>query len=236
MFVIDRLSGFRRLFFSIALLVLLASCMNEDENLVNKPVELAYVSIYHASPDAPAFDIFVDNRIINQNPLNYSSYSGYLNFFTGHRNIRVNSTHANHALIDTTFNFEKGEAYSLFAINRVSGIEALLVADRAAIPSEGKAMVRFVHLSPDAPALNVELAGDTKKPLFRSKSFRDATPFEEIDGGLYSFVVKKAAASETVVSATDVEILPGRYYTIVTRGFMAPASGNTNVLTVEVID
>lgn len=59
--VIRSLSRFRTLFFSIALLILLASCMSEDENLVNKPVELAYVSIYHASPDAPGFDIFVDN-------------------------------------------------------------------------------------------------------------------------------------------------------------------------------
>lgn len=111
-----------------------------------------------------------------------------------------------------------------------------MVADRAAIPSEGKAMVRFVHLSPDAPALDVELASDTKKLLFSSSSFRDATSFEEIDGGLNSFEVKKAAASATLHTVSDVELLPGRYYTILTRCFMSPSGGNTNGLTVEVID
>lgn len=152
MLVIHRLSDFRMLFFSFALLILLTSCINDDENLVNKPVELAYLSIYHASPDAPGFDVYVDNRIISQNSFDYSSYEGYWIFLPA-TGISGWLLPPKDALIDTTFNFEKGEADSLFAINKVSKLEALLVSDRAQIHFEGRAMVRFVHLSPDAPAL-----------------------------------------------------------------------------------
>lgn len=228
------ISRFRSLFFSLAVMMLLVSCMDDDDNLVTEPVEVAYVSIYHAAPDAPGFDIIVDGRIINNSPFDYSSYSGYLNFFTGDREIRFSARNANNALIDTTFNFEDQKAYSLFAIDRLSKIEALLVEDSAAAPATGKAMVRFVHLSPDAPAFDVALGDDAV--LFPEKSFRDATAFQEIDAENYTFRVKAADGSEVSLSAEDVDILPGRYYTIVLRGFANPPDGNTNILSLEILD
>jgi hypothetical protein len=227
-------SKFRGLFFSMAFLLLLASCMNEDDSYVNQPVEVAYVSLYNAVPDAPEFDIVVDNRVINVNPFDYTSYSGYLNFYTGNRNIRFNAVNANNSLIDTTFNFEEGKAYSLFAINRLSNIEALLVVDSAGVPAAGKAMVRFVHLSPDAPAFDVSVEGDSTA-LFHGKSFKDATQFTEVEAGTYSFDITRAGSQDVVLSAKDVEIVPGRYYTLITRGFANPPQGNTNSLSIEVL-
>lgn len=225
---------FRPLLLSIALVVLLTSCMDDDDNFVSEPVEVAYVSIYHAAPDAPELDIIVDGRVINNNPFEYSSYSGYLNFFTGNREIKFNVVNANNSIIDTTFNFEDGKAYSLFAVNTLPDVEALLVVDSAASPATGNAMVRFVNLSPDAAAFDVTTDGTT--PLFESRSFKQATQFREIDANIYTFTIKKAGASDTVVSAADVEIIPGRYYTIITRGFVNPPAGNANVLSVEVLD
>lgn len=225
---------FRSLFFSLTLLLILASCMDDDDAYVNQPVEVAYVSIYHAVPDAPDFDIVVDDRVINLNPFDYSSYSGYLNFYTGNRNIKFNASNAANSLVDTTFNFEDGKAYSLFAINRMADVQALLVVDSAAAPAAGKALIRFVHLSPDAPAFDVSIEGDSTT-LFNGKSFKDATQFTEIDGGTYSFVMSNAGTGEAVLSAKDVEMVPGRYYSIITRGFKNPPQGNTHVLSLEVL-
>lgn len=226
---------FRSLFFSVALLIMMAACMDDDDAYVNQPVEVAYVSIYHAVPDAPDFDIVVDNRVINLNPFDYTSYSGYLNFYTGNRNIKFNATNAANSLIDTTFNFEDGKAYSLFAINRLSDMQALLVVDSAGVPGEGKAMIRFVHLSPDAPAFDVSIEGDSVS-LFEGQSFKDATQFREIDGGTYSFAVANAETGNSVLSAKDVAIAPGRYYSIIARGFQNPPQGNTNLLSLEVLE
>lgn len=223
------------LLFSMAVIVLLSSCMDDDDDYVNQPAEVAYVSIYHAIPNAPNLDIVVDGRVINNTPFEYASYSGYLNFFTGSREIRFNVSDADNSLIDTTFNFEDGKAYSLFAVNQLPDVEALLVVDSAGAPVSGKAMVRFVNLSPDAPAFEVT-ANDAATPLFPGRSFKQATQFHEVDADVYSFSVKTAGGSDIVVAAEDVEILPGRYYTIITRGFVNPPEGNTNVLSVEVLD
>lgn len=228
------ISRFRALLLSVALIVLLASCLDDDDDFVAQPTEIAYVSIYHAAPDAPELDIVVDGRVINNNPFEYSSYSGYLNFYTGSRKITFNAVNADNALVDTTFNFENGKVYSLFAVNTLPDVKALLVADSAASPATGKAMVRFVNLSPDASAFDISV--DDSTPLFSGQSFKQATPFTEIDADTYTFDVKNAGSADAVISAKDVEILPGRYYTIVTRGFVTPPAGNDHVLSVEVLD
>lgn len=227
------ITRFRTIFFSVALVVLLAAC-NDEEDFVSEPVEVAFVSIYHASPDAPEFDILVDGRKINQNPFDYASYSGYLNFFTGDREIAFKAYNANNSLIDTTFSFVDQAAYSLFAINRLTDIEALLVVDSASAPAAGKAMIRFVHLSPDAPAFDV-VSDKAEEPLFAGRSFKQATPFKVVSAGTYRFGVRNAGQSTEVLSAEGVDILPGGYYTIITRGFANPPGGNTNVLSVEVL-
>lgn len=233
--IVHFIARFRGVFFSMALLILLASCMDEDDNFVSEPVDVAYVSIYHAAPNAPEFDIVVDGRLINRNPFDYASYSGYLNFFTGDREIRFNPVNADNSLIDTTFNFEDGKAYSVFAVDKLSEIEALLVVDSADAPAEGKAMVRFIHLSPDAPAFDVAI-GEGEAPLFADRSFKEATPYKEIDADTYTFDVRNTGEAEAVLSTANVDILAGRFYTIVTRGFANPPEGNDHVLSVEILD
>jgi hypothetical protein len=120
------------------LVVLMASCLDDDTTAIT-PVPVGYLSVYHASPDAPALDIVVDNRTINNTPFDYADYSGYLNFYTGSRNFKVTPVNAASALIDTTFNVADGKVYSLFVINRLTNIEPLLVvSDSIVAPAGGK--------------------------------------------------------------------------------------------------
>lgn len=213
-----------------ALIVFLSSCLDDDNT--TEPIPLGYVSIYHAAPDAPPLDIMVDDRRVNTQPFGYSDYSGYLNFYTGSRKVKFSSVNAANPLIDTVFDVAEGKAYSIFVINRLANIETLVVQDSAGAPAAGKAMVRFVQLSPDAPAIDVADANGT---LFTNTSFKQATAFTEVDAKTYSFDVKSAADEQVLVTAKDVVIQAGGFYTIVTRGFKAPPSGNTNVFSVEVL-
>jgi hypothetical protein len=208
----------------------LTGCMDDDDQTVT-PVPVGYVSIYHASPDAPGLDVLIDNRKINSQPFDYADYTGYQNFYTGNRNIKFNSVNAANALVDTTLQVVDGKVYSLFVINRFPGIETLIVEDSAATPATGKAMVRFVHLSPDAEAMDVTLDGEPAT-LFDDTAFKQATDFKEVDAKSYTF---KVTGSEVVLSTNPVTFREGGYYTLVVRGFSSPPAGNTNVLSLEVI-
>jgi hypothetical protein len=216
---------------AVLLIVIMASCIDDSENPNVQPVPVAYVSLYHASPDAPGLDVLVDNRLISYNTFDYTDYSGYLNFYTGNRNIRFNTFNASNALIDTTYNFEAGKTYSVFVIDKLTDIEALIVRDSAAAPAEGKAMVRFVHLSPDAVALSAVISGEASS-LFAERSFKDVSNFVEVDAKEYAFEVKGSGVD---ITTNKVNLVAGRYYTILVRGFAEPPSGNQNVISVEVL-
>jgi hypothetical protein len=214
-----------------ALVLFMSSCLDDDDPQ-NEPIPVAYVSIYHASPNAPELDVFVDGRPVNR--LDFTDYTGYLNFYTGDRNFKVNPFNASNALLDTTITFKDGAFYSMFIVNNVSNVEALTVRDSASAPSEGKAKVRFINLSPDASAFDVT-ANDSTWSLFTSQEFKQPSNFVEVDAAELSFALKPAGGSEVLVTASDVELRPGRFYTIIARGFANPPAGNNNELSLEVI-
>jgi hypothetical protein len=222
------------LFFIAALLLLLTGCLNNDSDSV-QPIPVGYVSIYHASPDAPELDILVDNRKINFGPLSYSDHSGYLNFYTGDRELKFNASGAANALIDTVLKVEDGNAYSIFVINSVSHLETLVVRDSAQTPAAGKAMIRFVQLSPDASAMDLAITDNGGSVLFKDVAFKEATAFMEVDAASTSFEIRNSDSGNVALSANGVSLQAGGYYTVVTRGFETPPSGNTNVLSVEVL-
>ena len=214
-----------------ALLLLMASCLDDDDR-ANETTPVAYVSIYHASPNAPELDVFVDDRQVNR--LEFTDYTGYLNFYTGERNFKINPFNASNALIDTTVNFDDGGFYSMFIVNNLSSVEALTVRDSASSPASGKAKIRFINLSPDANALDV-ISGEGADPLFAAQAFKQPSNFVELDAAESSFVIKPAGGTDELVSVSDINIQPGKFYTIIARGFANPPSGNNNELSLEVI-
>lgn len=214
-----------------ALVVGLSSCLDDDDKGV-QPIPVAYVSIYHASPDAPGVDVYVDERAVNR--LEFTDYTGYLNFYTGNRRFKINPFNATNALVDTTLKFEDGAFYSMFIVNNLSNIETLAVRDTADTPESGKAKIRFINLSPDASALDV-LVKDTDDPLFVEQGFKDPSAFVEIEAAKTSLVLKANGGNEELVKVSDVDFRSGRFYTIIARGFVNPPAGNNNKLSVEVV-
>ena len=223
-------SKLRTILCGVALVLLLSSCLDDDDGNVT-PLPLAYVSIYHESPDAPLLDISVDGRQVNR--LEFTDYTGYLNFYTGDRNFKINSFNATNSLVDTTVNFVDGGFYSVFIVNNLTNVETLAVRDSSSVPAEGKAKVRFINLSPDAPALDVAANGG---PLFTGSAFKTPSEFIEVDAKESSFIISAAETTDELVSVSDVNLRPGKFYTIIVRGYTNPPAGNNNALSVEVIN
>ncbi len=106
---------------SVAIMLSLTSCL-DDEDGTATPV--AYVSIFHASPDAPDLDVVLDNRQIFEQPLEYTDYSPYLQFFTGNRKLAFYPFNASNVLLDTTYNFQANKVYSVFVADNVADMSA----------------------------------------------------------------------------------------------------------------
>jgi len=192
-------------------------CDNEEDPV--KPVPSnSSTMVIHGSPDAPGVDILVDNAVAGTN-LSYLQNTPYLTLPSGTRNIKVNVTGTSTTVIEGNLNFTKDKSYSIFAINSVANIEPLVLEDNLAAPASGKAHVRFIHLSPDAPAVDITLADGTV--VFGNISFKGFTAFTPLDAGTYNLQVRLAGTSTVVLDLGNITLTSGEIYTAYARGFVA---------------
>jgi hypothetical protein len=219
----------------LASLVFMASCsLNNDSPDNSQPITpLSYVSLYNASPDAPALTVSVDNKYVGTG-LRYGDYSGYLPFHTGERTLQFGPANADNVAVDTTLTLAEGKVYSLFIADQYSKASLVVIDDTSPVPAAGKAMVRLVNLSSDAGAMQVNLKNDGSS-LIAAKQFKQASAFTEIIAENYDLEVVQANGS-VKLSVPSITFQPGKFYSIVVKGYNAPPSGNTNVLSAQLIE
>lgn len=205
----------RIILFLLAGFTLLASCKKsttEDSSTYGK------VNVTHASPDAPGVDLLVDDTKQNSAALGFPNSTGYLDVPTGSRNFKVNVSGTTTTVINANATIEANKAYSIFAVDSVANIMPLVVEDDLTAPASGKAHVRFIHLSPDAPAVDVALVGGSV--VFANKSFKEYTAFTPLDAGSYNLEVRVAGTSTVALTLPTITLESGKIYTVFAKGFL----------------
>jgi len=111
------------------------------------------VRVIHTVPDAPNVDIYANNEIIVSN-LAYGKYTDYLPVPVGTYKITlyVAGTKDSPVLSDTlTVNADS--ILTVAAVGNLSDIEFLEIIDANEVKTPESSMIRFLHLSPNAPAV-----------------------------------------------------------------------------------
>jgi hypothetical protein len=209
----------------------LSSCLNDNENIAFP--DTAFISIYHGSPDAPDLDIYAESKKINRSPLLFSEIFPYSEFFAAKRLLRFNPYNAINTLLEIEQTFEKDKIYSIFLVNTISEIDALVVEDKWEEPDGDKAQVRLVHISPDAGELEV-LINETEELFGERNPYLDITEFKKVEKGKVSITVKSKLTNEVLTSVSDIELKGNRVYSLLIRGFKDPTQG-TNQLNIQLI-
>lgn len=207
----------------VAVSMLAFGCSDDDEsNPMTSPAN-SRVTIVHASPDAPGVDIYVDGAQAVTN-LTFPSATGYVELPSGTRSIAVNVTGTGTTVIAADLKLDPNTDYSVFAIDEVSEITALVLEDNLSSPAAGKSHVRFIHLSPDAPAVDVALAGGAV--LFSNVAFSEYIDFTPLDAGTYDLEVRLAGTNTVVLPLPGITLTAGKIYTVFAKGFVS-GSGAT---------
>lgn len=196
----------------------LAACSDDNNTTAPTPTAKANVMVVHASPDAPGVDLLVDNTVAGTN-LTFPNNTGYLEVNAGTRNVKVNVTGTSTTVIQANLNLVENKSYSVFAVNQVSAIEPLVFEDNLSNPASGKAHVRFIHLSPNAPAVNITLTDGTI--VFENVSFKGSVNFTPLDAATYNLQVRDAATNQTVVlELPNITLQAGKIYTVFAKGLL----------------
>jgi hypothetical protein len=189
------------------------------------------VRVVHASPDAPAVDVWVDGKAALTN-VPFKAISDYLALTAGDHKVQVVQTGKTEpAAISATLKLDPDKDYTVVAAGRLAEIAPLVLVDNNAAPAAGKAHVRFVHTSPDAPAVDIAVKGGPV--IFPNVAFKGASQYVPVDAGTYDLEVRPAGKTDVVLAVPGVKLDAGNVYTVFAMGL---ASGEAKLVAVPSVD
>jgi LPXTG-motif cell wall-anchored protein len=121
--------------------------------------------------------------------------------------------------------------YTVVTIGQLANIEPLVLVDNNSAPEAGKAHVRFVHASPDAPAVDIAVTGGPV--LFSNVPFKGVGDYLPVDAGTYDLEARIAGADTVALSVPGVALADGTVYTIFAMGLAGGAPALTAVPSVD---
>lgn len=188
----------------------------------------AKVRVIHASPDAPAVDVIVNgNRALTNVP--FFAASAYLDLPAGSYDIQVVPAGATSpVVIDAKgVRIEAGKAYTIAATGKLAEIKPTILIDDLSAPAAGKAHVRVIHFSPDAPAVDIKVAGGPT--LISNLAFPQASNYLPVDAGSYNLQVTPAGGDAVVLDLQGVRLEAGKIYDVFAVGELASIRVETTV-------
>ena len=191
----------------------------------------ARVRIVHASPDAPAVDVWVNGAVAFSNAP-FKGITDYAKLEPGSYQVQVSPTGATEPIvIDATLDLAEGTDYTVVAVGQLANIEPLVLVDNNSAPAAGKAHVRFVHASPDAPAVDIAVTGGPV--LFSNVPFKGTGDYLPVDAGTYDLEARIAGTNTVALSVPGVALEDGKVYTIFAMGL---AGGEPTLTAVPSVD
>lgn len=175
----------------------------------------ARVRVVHASPDAPAVDVWVNDNVAFSNAP-FKGITPYAALATGTYNVKVVPTGATEPVVIEADLTLEAKDYTVVAVGKLENIEPLVLVDNNSTPAEGKAHVRFVHASPDAPAVDIAVKGGPV--LFSNIAFKGVGDYTPVDAGTYDLEVRLAGTDTVALDVPGVNLTGQTVYTIFAMG------------------
>lgn len=186
----------------------------------------ARVRVAHLSPDTPPVDVFINGGKVLAN-VPFTAISNYLNLATGTYNIKIFASVANGQgtpAIEANVTVATGKDYTIAALGKLANITAGVYLDDNTRPAAGKARLRVIHASPDAPAVDIAVANGGPV-LVPNLSFKDASGYLELPAGSYNLEVRVAGTSTVAYTIPTLNLKGGAVYSAIAEGLLTATPG-----------
>lgn len=180
------------------------------------PTPQSFIRLFHASPNAPAVDVYANGNLIAKN-IAYKDFTKYLNLPPGEYNIKIYPTgETTNPILNTDLIIPQGTAFNVAVIGEPPNVSLYPIPEPYTAQNFGRPCIRFIHLSPNAPAVDIALSDGRK--VFSSVGYKDITDYVCVPPGTYTFQVRLAGTDDVVLTIPDVQLKPDNYYTIYATG------------------
>lgn len=180
------------------------------------PTINSFVRFLHVSPGSPSVNVSLDGKILEENLDNIGQY---FPVEQGDRHIQlIDSGDETNPLIDTQVGISSDEKITLALIGTFPDLVLLPIPFDVAPISQSEVLVRFTHLSPNTPNVDVKLVDGEN--IFKGIEYKQITDFITIAPGVYHIQLKLADKEETLFTSATLELEAGEAYTIYVTGLL----------------
>ena len=182
---------------------------------IRNDMDISYVRVLHASPDAPAVDIYVNGGLAFKN-LSFKDFTEYVQLPMGEYKIEVfPAGQKENPVLTQNVQVPTKQVITIAAAGNLKDLELIPYIEKTAddLPVN-ESRLRAIHLSPDAPDVDVLVDGNL---AFSNIGFKDATYYNQLPSRSYNIKVNIASTQNTVLTL-DAELKSQKVYTIYVVG------------------
>jgi hypothetical protein len=182
---------------------------------------LAGVRVGHFSADAPNVDVYANGAAVLTD-VPFGAISDYLYVPAGTYQVQVVPTGASleegPVVIDAELTFEGGSLTTVAATNELASITPVVLKDKPA-PVADQAQIRVVHLSADAPKVDVAADGSkAKEAIFKNLKYGKTKGYATVPAGDYDLEVRPAGKKEVAFDIDPLTLEAGKSYSAMAIG------------------
>ena len=169
------------------------------------------VRVFHAAPQAPNVDVYVNDQMVFSN-LAFGDFTRYVYLDEGEYNVSVYlAGQKDRPVINQMVDVPSQQIFTIAATGNLDNLGLLVIPDKVSkSPSPNYSSMRIIHLSPNAPAVDILVDGDT---LFEDISFGEGTDYVDLNSGTYN-INAVLNSDKSVVLPLKMTLNPNKIYTI----------------------
>ena len=183
--------------------------------IIRNDMNISYVRVLNASPDAPAVDIYINGGLIFKN-IKFKDFTEYVQLSMGQYKMEVYPVgQMDKPVLAQNIQVPQKQVITIAATGNFEDLQLIPYIEGNA---DGLAMnqsrVRVIHLSPDAPEVDVLINGQI---VFNNIGFMDATDYIKVVSGTYNIVVNLAGTNDTILTFS-LQLNSQKVYTVYVVG------------------
>ncbi|MBO9129311.1 DUF4397 domain-containing protein [Bacillus sp. 165] len=176
----------------------------------------AKVRLLHVAPNVEALDIYLNNQRVLQN-ISFKQYSDYISVPQGQYRVDIYPTGIMESpIFSSIIPIMSRMAYTIAVGGDSSRLQVMSFMDSTYLPY-GKAKVRFTHVSPDAPTVDLVIQGNDV--MFPSVSFKQATEYITVSPGILELEIRETGTNNSLLPLSSTKLDSNKVYTIYAVGF-----------------
>jgi hypothetical protein len=182
---------------------------------------LAEVRVGHFSPDAPAVDVYANGDAILTD-VAFGDLSPSLAVPAGTYRIQVvaaGGDPADGTVIDAELTFDGNTKTTVAATNELAEITPVVINDKVVQPRAEGAKVRVVHLSANAPKVDIAPDGSKRNAaIFKNLGFGQAKGYKNVPAGEVDLDIRAAGERAKAFDIPPFTVEDGKAYSAIAIG------------------